>query len=72
LEIACEPNGRIGTKPEFVDYPVPLAIEVPEMYGTVSSRSISMWALHIRTSEVKVEGCEGFHRGFGMVCVPVK
>ena len=55
-----------------MDYPVPLAVEVPEMYGTVPPRSIAMWALHIRTSEVKVEGCEGFHRGSGMVCAPVK
>jgi len=72
LEVACEPNSRIGTKSKLVDHPVPLTIDVPEVYWMVSSRAISMWTLHIRACEVKVKGCKRFHRDFGMVCVLVK
>ena len=72
FEVACEPNGGIGTESKLVDHPVPLAIDVPEMDWVVSSGSISMWALHVWASEVKVESCEGFHWDSGMVCVPVK
>lgn len=56
-----------------MDHLVPPAIEVPEMYWVVSSRPISMWALRIWASEVKVKGCEGFHQTPGyLVCVAVK
>ena len=61
MEVACEPNGRVGTKSKLVDYPVPLAIDVPEMYWMASSRSIPMWTLHIWASEIEVEGREGDH-----------
>ena len=73
LEVACEPNGRIGAEPKLVDYPVSLGINVPEMYWMVSPGLVSMWTLHIRAGEVKVEGCEGLHcQDSVMACVPVK
>jgi len=72
LEVACEPNGGVGTESKLVDHSVPLAIDIPEVYRMVSSGSIPMWALHIRASEIEVEGCEGDHRGSQVVYVPVK
>ena len=61
MEVACEPNGGIGTESKLMDHPVPLAIDIPKVYGMISSKLISMWTLHIWTSEVKVKGCEGLH-----------
>ena len=55
-----------------MDHLVPLAVDVPEVYRMVSPRSISSRALHVRASEVKVKGREGFHRDSGMVRVLVK
>jgi len=40
LEVACEPNSRVGTESKLVDDPVPLAIKVAKMYWMVSSGSV--------------------------------
>ena len=42
-----------------MDHPVPLTVEIPEVHGVVSSGTIPVWALHIRTSEVEIEEREG-------------
>jgi len=55
-----------------MDHPVPLAVDVSEVYWMVPSRAISVWALRIRASEVEVKGRKRFHRDFGVVYVPVK
>jgi hypothetical protein len=68
LEVACEPNGRVGTKSELVDHLVPPAIDIPEVYRMVSSRLVSVWTLYVRVIEGKVEGCEEFHRDSETVC----
>ena len=68
MEVACEPNGRVGTESELVDHPVPLAIDIPEVYRMVSARLVSTWTLYVRVIEGTVEGCEEFHRDSGMVC----
>ena len=64
MEIACEPDGGIGTKPKFVDHSVPLVVDVPEVHWVVSSRLVPVRALYFRTSEIEVTGCEAFHRSF--------
>lgn len=56
MGIACEPNSGITTESKPANHPVPLVVDIPEMYGMVSSRPVSMRTLHIRTSEVKVPG----------------
>ena len=61
LEVVCEPNGGIGAESKLVDHPVPLTIDIPKVYGMVSSRLISMRTLHVWAREVKVKGCEGLH-----------
>jgi len=61
LEVACEPNGGIGTKSKFVDHPVPLVIDVAKMYWVISSRPISVRVLQTWASEVKVTRREGLH-----------
>lgn len=72
LEVACEPNGGVGSESKLMDHPVPSTKNVPEVYRMISSRSISMWGLHFRAGEVKIMGCEGFHRDSGMVRALVK
>jgi len=59
--VACEPNGGVGTESKFMDDSVPLAINVPEMYRMVSSRSVPMRILHLRASEIEVKGRQGVH-----------
>ena len=73
LEVAREPDGRIGTVSKLVDYSVSLIVDVPEVHRMVSSRSVSVRALHTWTGKVKVLGCEWFHRrDSAMMCVLVK
>ena len=55
-----------------MDDPVPLVIDVPEMYWMISSRLIPMWALHVRASEIEVTGLDEVHRDSRVVCVPVR
>lgn len=55
MEVAREPNRGIGTKSKLVDYPVPLGIDVPEMYRMVYSRLIPVWTLHIWAGEIEVK-----------------
>ena len=62
LEIACEPDGGIGTKPKFMDHSVPLVIDVPKVHRVVPSRLVPVRTLHVRTSEVEVTGCKVFHQ----------
>ena len=72
LEIAREPNSGVDTEPKLVDYPVPLMINVPEMYRMVSSKSIPTWTFHSVPNEVKVPRRGGFHWDSRMVRVPVE
>ena len=62
LEVACEPNSRVGAKSKLMDDPVPLAKEVPNMYWMISSRLIPMWTLYVRATEMEVGRQEGDHR----------
>ena len=61
MEVAREPNSGVSTKPKLMNHPVPLGIDVPEMYWMVSSRSIPVRTLHIWAGEIEVKGRESVH-----------
>jgi hypothetical protein len=56
FEVACEPDSGIGTKPKFMNHPVPLVINIPEVYWVVPSRPISVWTLQSGSGEVEIKG----------------
>ena len=39
-EVAGKPNSGVEAEPKLVDHPVPLVVNVPEMYRMVSSKLI--------------------------------
>ena len=67
LEVACKPDGGIGTKPKFVDHSVPLAVDVPEVHRVVPSRLVPVRTLRFRTGVVEVTGCEVLNRCFELI-----
>ena len=44
-EVACEPDGGIGTIAELMKYPVPLTIDFSDVHWVVPSRPISIRTL---------------------------
>ena len=61
LKVTGELNSRVAAESKLMDHPVPLAVQVPEMYRMVSSRSVSTRTLQLRASGVKVKEWEGSH-----------
>jgi hypothetical protein len=59
-EVACEPDGGMGTISELMKYPVPLTIDVSDVYWVIPSRSISIRTLQTRASKVEVADRERF------------
>ena len=66
-EVAREPDSGMGTISELMKYPVPLMIEVSDVYWVIPSKSISIRTLQTRASEVKVANREGFYLDLGVV-----